>query len=61
MKTKIAFDSSALISNLYEIEVAGAGTLTYDATADQYIYIWKTLIVRLNDGTEHKAKFMFSK
>ncbi|MGH9905990.1 MAG: PxKF domain-containing protein [Pyrinomonadaceae bacterium] len=48
---------------------AGGSSLSYDATTDLYTYVWKTnkawkgncriLAVRLNDGTEHLAKFRF--
>jgi hypothetical protein len=48
---------------------AGQSSLSYDASTDQYNYVWKTqnswagtcrqLIVKLNDGTEHKANFRF--
>ncbi len=47
----------------------GANTLSYDATTDRYSYVWKTnkawkgtcriLVVRLNDGSDHFAKFSF--
>lgn len=56
------------------IEEYGTGTvsgLKYDAVAEQYIYNWKTdgkwagtcrqLIVKLNDGTYHRANFNFFK
>jgi len=52
-----------------ETMTAGESSLKYDATADQYIYVWKTskdwagscrkLLVRLNDGTSHEASFTF--
>ena len=48
---------------------AGNSSLSYDAASGQYSYTWKTdkswagscrqLIVRLVDGTEHVAAFMF--
>ena len=48
---------------------AGGSSLTYDNTAAQYIYVWKTdkswagkcrrLDVKLNDGTTHSAFFKF--
>jgi hypothetical protein len=48
---------------------AGGSSLTYDNTASQYIYVWKTdktwtgkcrrLDVKLNDGTTHSAYFKF--
>jgi hypothetical protein len=57
---------------LYDIEqtvTAGSSSLSYDATTDTYIYVWKTdrawrstcrqLVVKLNDGTTHTAFFQF--
>ena len=48
---------------------AGNSGLTYDSATQTYTYVWKTekswagtcrqLIVRLIDGTEHTAGFMF--
>jgi hypothetical protein len=45
--------------------------LTYDATAGQYVYVWKTdkawagttktLVITLADGSVHKAAFQFTK
>jgi HYR domain len=50
---------------------AGNSSLSYDATTDQYIYVWKTdknwagtskrLTVTLADGTSHYARFNFTK
>ena len=52
-----------------ETVTAGESSLNYDATADQYIYVWKTekawagkcrqLVVKLIDGTYHRANFEF--
>ncbi len=49
---------------------AGSSSLSYDATTDQYTYVWKTnkawarscrqLILRLSDGTDHIASFSFT-
>jgi hypothetical protein len=48
---------------------AGLSSLSYDDTTGQYSYVWKTekawagtcrqLVVRLSDGTDHVASFMF--
>ena len=48
---------------------AGGSSLTYDATTGRYSYVWKTgkawkgtcriFVVRLNDGSDHVAKFSF--
>jgi hypothetical protein len=47
----------------------GNSGLNYDPLVDQYIYVWGTdrawkgtcreLNVKLNDGTDHKARFRF--
>lgn len=55
---------------LDEVELtvaAGNSSLSYDATRDEYTYVWKTetwwagscrrLVVALNDGTSHSADF----
>jgi hypothetical protein len=67
---EIPCDSSALVDGVEETVTAGSSTLTYDATTDQYSYVWKTsknyvagtcrqLVVKLVDGTMHHANFLF--
>jgi len=62
-------DTSAPLDTVEETVTAGSSSLSYDAVADQYVYVWKTdkawagtcrqLMVRLNDLTEHVANFKF--
>jgi hypothetical protein len=52
-----------------ETVTSGGSGLTYDAAADQYVYVWKTekgwagtcrqLVVKLADGSLHAANFKF--
>jgi len=52
-----------------ETTSAGGSSLGYDAGSDRYQYIWKTesawagtcrqLVIKLDDGTEHRANFKF--
>lgn len=68
---QIACDSSAPVDGVEETVSAGSSSLTYDSATDAYDYVWKTdkawartcreLIVRLIDGTEHRASFSFTK
>jgi hypothetical protein len=54
-----------------DASTAGNSGLHYDATTDQYIYVWKTdrnwagkcakLVVTLKDGTSHEAWFRFTR
>jgi hypothetical protein len=63
--------STAAADPIEETVTAGGSTLNYDATADQYVYVWKTntswsnscrtLTVKLIDGTTHQANFFFVK
>lgn len=56
-------------TDLQETGTAGNSSLTYDASTNQYVYVWKTegswagtcrvLTVALNDGTLHTASFKF--
>jgi probable HAF family extracellular repeat protein len=65
----IACSSGMPIVDIEQTVTAGSSSLSYDAGTDQYIYVWKTdkawagtcrqLVVRLNDGTNHKASFKF--
>ncbi|NJD01606.1 MAG: HYR domain-containing protein, partial [Ruminiclostridium sp.] len=67
----ITVDSSTQTDEIETTVTAGNSSLSYDPATDQYTYVWKTdkawvglgkkLIVRLNDGTEHYAKFLFKK
>jgi probable HAF family extracellular repeat protein len=60
---------NAPLDNIEQTVTAGASSLSYDATSDQYTYVWKTdqawsgqnrqLVLKLNDGSEHKANFQF--
>ncbi len=68
---KINCDSNILIDGIEETVTAGSSSLSFNATADQYNYVWKTekawsgtcrqLAVRLKDGTYHNASFRFLK
>ena len=68
---QIDCDASAPLDDVEETVTAGSSSLSYDATTDQYVYVWKTdkgwagtcrqLIVQLNDGTAHVAYFDFAK
>ncbi len=61
-------DSSAPADGLEETSTSGSSGLQYDPASDQYQYNWKTdrawagtcrqLVVRLDDGTSHRANFM---
>jgi hypothetical protein len=65
----VACDNFATLSPIDETVSAGQSGLTYDASADQYIYAWKTqkswantcrqLVIRFADGTFHIANFKF--
>jgi hypothetical protein len=65
----ISCDASEPGAVIEETVNAGTSSLSYNATSDQYSYIWKTnkswkgscrlLVVGLDDGTQHYAKFRF--
>jgi hypothetical protein len=65
----IACDATAPVDGI-ETVTAGNSNLSYDETADQYTYVWKTdkswtgcrqLTVKLIDGTIHTANFKLTK
>ncbi|HEX8085711.1 MAG TPA: PxKF domain-containing protein [Solirubrobacteraceae bacterium] len=62
--------AQATTDAIEEYSTAANNALKYDASADQYVYNWKTqstwtgcrqLIVKLADGTSHRANFSFTK
>ena len=65
----IPCDASDPGSVIEETVAAGNSNLNYDASADQYTYVWKTikawkgtcrmLVLNFNDGSQHLAKFRF--
>jgi hypothetical protein len=66
----VACSTSDTTSEIEETITAGESSLKYDAASGQYNYVWKTqkswsgcrqLIVKLVDGTEHRATFQFKK
>ena len=64
-------DSTAPVDGVDVTVNTGGSSLSYDAGSDQYNYVWKTdkawantcrqLVVRLKDGTYHRANFKFTK
>ena len=66
---RIACGSASPTDVIEETVAAGGSTLSYDATTDQYTYVWKTdkawkttcrqLIVKFIDGTTRTANFQF--
>ena len=68
---KIDCSSSGSLDDIEQTVTAGGSSLSYNATADQYTYTWKTdktwagtcrkLTVRLSDGSDHAAYFTFTK
>lgn len=65
----IACTSSDPAVTLQDTVTAGGSSLNYDASSDQYIYVWKTdpswagtcrqLAVQLSDGSIYRANFRF--
>lgn len=68
---QILCNASILVDGVEETVTAGSSSLSYDPVTNQYIYVWKTdkawantcrqLVVKLNDGTYHRANFKFVK
>lgn len=67
----VACDTSAPSGSVETTETAGNSSLTFDPVTGQYTWVWKTekswagscrrLLVRLADGTEHEARFEFTR
>ncbi len=67
----IACISTALDDFIEQTATAGNSSLSYDPGADQYVYVWKTdkawantcrqLVVKLKDGSYHRANFKFTR
>ncbi len=61
--------SGGATSDIEETVTAGGSSLSYDATTDQYKYVWKTdkawkgtcrkLVLKFNDGSTREALFQF--
>jgi sugar lactone lactonase YvrE len=66
---QVVCNSSDPAVTLEDTVTAGGSSLSYDASSDQYVYIWKTesswagtcrqLVVQLSDGSIHRADFRF--
>jgi Tol biopolymer transport system component len=65
----IACDATAPADGIDSTVTAGGSSLSYDSSSGRYTYVWKTdkswagscraLIVKLQDGTVHRADFKF--
>jgi probable HAF family extracellular repeat protein len=67
---QVPCDAADPVDGIEETTTAGASGLTYDAASDEYTYVWKTdkawtgcrqLVLKLDDGTVHRANFNFTK
>jgi hypothetical protein len=66
---QIACDTGPPLDAIEATVTAGGSSLSYDASTDQYAYVWKTqkawagtcrqLDVQLSDGSHHVASFSF--
>jgi uncharacterized repeat protein (TIGR01451 family) len=69
--TAMTCDSTDELDAIEETVTAGGSALQYDSSLEQYTYVWKTnkawagscrqLVVKLDDGTYHRANFKFVK
>jgi hypothetical protein len=67
---KISCEPGLPTEPVEETVTVSASGLRYDASAGQYIYVWRTdkawsgtcreLVLKLKDGSEHTAKFVFT-
>lgn len=66
----VSCDAGAPVDGVDVTVTAGNSSLSYDASTDQYNYVWKTektwtncrqLVVKLNDGETYWANFKFTK
>ena len=64
----IACDGDVQVDGIESTVTPGSSALSYDAGADRYTYVWKTdkawtgcrqLVVKLTDGSKHRANFKF--
>jgi hypothetical protein len=66
---QINCDSAALVDGVEETATVDTSSLSYDPATSQYKYLWKTdpawadscrqLVVKLNDGSYHRANYKF--
>jgi hypothetical protein len=64
---RIACDANAPVDSVEQTLASSSSSLSYDPVTGQYAYVWKTekswagtcreLVLRLVDGTEHRARF----
>jgi Tol biopolymer transport system component len=65
----IQCDLTTVVDGIEETVTAGSSSLSYNPSTDTYTYVWKTdkawantcrqLVLKLNDGTYHRANFKF--
>lgn len=66
---QVPCDAADPVDGIEETTSANTGGLTYNGVSDEYTYVWKTdrawtgcrqLVLKLDDGTVHRATFDFS-